>query len=131
MGAALLATGPCEPLFERLLWRDAVTHKPDSDMTVMCWGSEGYFCGYWDAAMGCWIGCESDGSVLGVTHWSDPGGPDVALPTAPADLQIDAVRAALQEALQICAGWVTLKCPAKHVHEHFAAIQRLHQAGGL
>lgn len=131
MGAVLLTTSPCPPLFERLLWRDAETHKPDSEMTVLCWGAQGYFCGFWDDALGLWIGGQSDGTGPVVTHWSDPGGPDAALPTAPADLQIDAVRAALQEALQMCAGWVTFKCPPKHTHEHFAAIQRLHKAGGL
>jgi hypothetical protein len=46
--------------------------KPDSDLTVLCWGSEGFFCGYWDDAMKSWIGCESGGSVSDVTHWSVP-----------------------------------------------------------
>jgi hypothetical protein len=39
---------------------------------VLCWGSEGFFCGYWDDAMKSWIGCESGGSVSDVTHWSVP-----------------------------------------------------------
>ncbi|MBX3634720.1 MAG: MarR family transcriptional regulator [Rubrivivax sp.] len=60
---------------ELLEWHDATLRKPDSDLTVLCWGSEGFFCGWWDDGMGCWIGCESGGTVLGVTHWAEPEGP--------------------------------------------------------
>lgn len=60
---------------ELLEWHDAALTKPDSDITVLCWGSEGFFCGWWDDGMGCWIGCESGGTVLGVTHWAQPEGP--------------------------------------------------------
>ena len=60
---------------ETIEWHDANTDKPDSDMTVLCWGSEGFFCGYWDDSLPGWIGCESGGSVLGVTHWANPEGP--------------------------------------------------------
>lgn len=61
--------------FESLEWHDAATDKPDSDMTVLCWGSDGFFCGYWDDAISGWIACESGGSVLGVILWSSPEGP--------------------------------------------------------
>lgn len=60
---------------EAITWHDANKSKPDADMTVLCWGSEGFFCGYWDDEINGWIGCESGGSVLGVTHWSIPDGP--------------------------------------------------------
>jgi hypothetical protein len=61
---------------ELLTWRRADTDKPDSDITVMCWdGETPFFCGYWDDATKGWIGCESGGSVLGVTHWAEPTGP--------------------------------------------------------
>ena len=62
---------------ETITWIDAKTTKPDSDQTVLCWGQEGFFCGYWDDAMKSWIGCESGGSIAdsAITHWSDPEGP--------------------------------------------------------
>ena len=60
---------------ETITWHDAAA-RPDSDLTVMCWGSDGFFSGYWDDAIGCWIGCESGGTVLGVTHWANPEGPN-------------------------------------------------------
>lgn len=63
------------PKLEAIEWHCAETGKPDSDMTVLCWGSEGFFCGYWDDSLPGWIGCESGGSVLGVTHWATPEGP--------------------------------------------------------
>lgn len=66
---------PPAPANEVLEWHDAATDKPDSDTTVLCWGSEGFFCGYWDDSIPGWIGCESGGSVIGVTHWSNPEGP--------------------------------------------------------
>jgi len=58
---------------EQLQWHPA-SSKPDSDMTVLCWGDEGYFCGYWDDADSCWIACESGGVATDVTHWSNPQG---------------------------------------------------------
>lgn len=61
---------------ELLEWHDAGLIKPDADITVLCWGSEGFFSGWWDDEIGSWIGCESGGSVLGVTHWSEPAGPN-------------------------------------------------------
>lgn len=65
---------------EQITWHPA-ENKPDSDLTVLCWGREGFFCGYWDDGIGCWIGCESGGTVLGVTHWAEPSGPaDVVEP---------------------------------------------------
>lgn len=66
---------PAGDVFETMAWLDAIQRKPDSDRTVLCWGTAGFFCGYWDADMGCWIGCESGGTVIGVTHWSEPKGP--------------------------------------------------------
>jgi hypothetical protein len=60
---------------ELLDWHSA-DDKPDSDITVLCWdGETPFFCGYWDDEMKSWIGCESGGSVLGVTHWAQPEGP--------------------------------------------------------
>jgi hypothetical protein len=59
---------------ETITWRSA-SDKPDSDLTVLCWGSEGFFCGYWDDSMPGWIACESGGTVLCVTHWCEPEGP--------------------------------------------------------
>lgn len=60
---------------EALQWNDAKAKKPDSDITVLCWGDEGYFCGWWDDAEGQWHACESGGVVDHITHWSDPQGP--------------------------------------------------------
>lgn len=79
----LLLCGDCltvipGPAREVIAWHDAATSKPDSDMTVLCWGDEGFFCGYWDDSIPGWIGCESGGSVIGVTHWSNPNGPGEA-----------------------------------------------------
>lgn len=65
---------PAGDAFETLAWIGA-DKKPDSDRTVLCWGTEGFFCGYWFADMGGWIGCESGGTVIGVAHWSEPKGP--------------------------------------------------------
>jgi hypothetical protein len=48
---------------------------PDSDTTVLCWGAEGFFCGWWDSSESCWRDCESGGVVDGVTHWAEPKGP--------------------------------------------------------
>lgn len=64
------------PKHETLVWHDTATDKPDCDTTVLCWGREGFFCGYWDDELDGWIGCESGGSVLGVTGWCSPEGPD-------------------------------------------------------
>jgi hypothetical protein len=64
---------------EIIEWHNAETTKPDTDITVMCWGREGFFCGYWDDDLNEWIACESGGSVLGVTHWSEPAGPNAEL----------------------------------------------------
>lgn len=60
---------------EMLDWHDASVRKPDADLTVLCWhaGDAEFWTGYWDGAG--WIGCESGGSVLGVTHWAAPRGP--------------------------------------------------------
>jgi|GEM_PF-6259410 len=61
-----------------IIWTNAKIHKPDSDQTVLCWGPDGFFCGYYDDSLKGWIGCESGGSISdsAVTHWSDPSGPD-------------------------------------------------------
>jgi hypothetical protein len=59
---------------EHITWRLA-SDLPDSDLTVLCWGAEGFFCGYWDDGLQQWVACESGGSVLGVTHWCEPEGP--------------------------------------------------------
>lgn len=63
---------------ETLVWHDAATEKPDSDMTVLCWDSEGFFCGYWDDSIPAWVACESGAQVEGVAHWSTPNGPGAA-----------------------------------------------------
>ncbi|HRP76899.1 MAG TPA: hypothetical protein PKZ27_14955 [Rhodocyclaceae bacterium] len=63
------------PITEVLEWHDATLVKPDSDMTVLCWIDDDFFCGYWDDSIPGWIACESGGSVIGVTHWATPGGP--------------------------------------------------------
>ena len=68
--------GISEMTTEFLAWYDAGKSKPDVDITVLCWGSDGFFTGYWDDDINCWIGCESGGSVIGVTHWSEPCGPN-------------------------------------------------------
>lgn len=65
---------------EILEWHNAEIEKPDADMTVLCWDSEGYFCGYWDDSVPGWIACESGGAVAGVTHWSSPEGPNKGQP---------------------------------------------------
>lgn len=59
---------------EPLHWHHADADRPTIDRTVLCWGPEGFFCGYWDDDLG-WIACESGGSIGGVTHWSEPKGP--------------------------------------------------------
>lgn len=60
---------------EALEWHDASLRKPDAELTVLCWHAddEEFWTGYWDGAG--WIGCESGGSVLGITHWALPRGP--------------------------------------------------------
>lgn len=62
---------------EHLTWHDATTSRPDADTTVLCWstGDQEFFCGYFDDSLPGWIGCESGGSVLCVTHWAEPQGP--------------------------------------------------------
>lgn len=80
MGAAQPAAAgrteaqPEPDVLETLAWHDAKV-KPDGDRTVLCWGKEGFFCGWWDADICCWMGMESGGTVLGVTHWACPAGP--------------------------------------------------------
>lgn len=62
---------------ELLAWRCADAHKPDSDITVLCWdGETPFFTGYWSAEAEQWIDCES-GGVAGKapTHWAEPQGP--------------------------------------------------------
>jgi hypothetical protein len=49
--------------------------KPDSDITVLCWADEGFFCGWWDDGAGCWFDCSSGAEAAGVTHWANPEGP--------------------------------------------------------
>jgi len=61
---------------EIITWNDANTSKPDADITVLCLGNDGFFCGYWDDDLAGWIGCESGGSELGVIHWAEPIGPN-------------------------------------------------------
>lgn len=63
---------------ELLQWHDAAITKPDSDMTVLAWTDEGFCCAYWDDSIPGWIACESGGSLLGVTHWAEPQGPQQA-----------------------------------------------------
>lgn len=60
---------------EPLHWHNAQADKPQTCETVLCWGAEGFFCGYWDEGLDGWIGCESGGSVTGVKYWSAPQGP--------------------------------------------------------
>lgn len=62
---------------EHLTWHDAATTRPDADTTVLCWsaGDQEFFCGYFDDSLPGWIDCESGGSVLCVTHWAEPQGP--------------------------------------------------------
>jgi hypothetical protein len=59
---------------EQVQWHPAAT-KPDCDTTVLCWGGEGFFCGWWDDDLGCWFDCSSGGVAEGVTHWANPEGP--------------------------------------------------------
>lgn len=60
---------------EVLKWHNAKIERPDTDTTVLCWDDDGFFCGYWDDGLGHWIACESGGRADGVTHWSNPEGP--------------------------------------------------------
>lgn len=62
-------------LTETLTWHPVTERLPDADITVLCWhaGDQEFWTGYWDGQG--WIGCESGGSVLGVTHWAEPRGP--------------------------------------------------------
>jgi hypothetical protein len=69
-----VANGYGESSIEQIEWHPE-SRKPDSDITVLCWGSEGFFTGYWDDSVPGWIACESGGTVLGVTHWAQPEGP--------------------------------------------------------
>lgn len=60
---------------ELLDWYDAAKIKPDAELTVLCWHAKDgeFWTGYWDGEQ--WIGCESGGTVLGVTYWAVPNGP--------------------------------------------------------
>jgi hypothetical protein len=60
---------------EWLPWHDANVKLPDTDLTVLCWGPDGYFTGWWDDDERCWHDCATGGQVEGVTHWSEPLGP--------------------------------------------------------
>lgn len=61
---------------ELLAWRCADEHKPDSDITVLCWdGETPFFTGYWDDDTRLWIDCSSGAAAPGVTHWAEPQGP--------------------------------------------------------
>jgi hypothetical protein len=63
--------------FEVLSWYDASTTKPDSDITVICWLAAGeWFAGWWDDQDQRWHDCSHGGPLNGVTHWSEPVGPD-------------------------------------------------------
>lgn len=59
---------------EQLEWIGVGT-LPDTDTTVICWGPDGFFCGWWSSLESCWCDCESGGIAEGVTHWAEPKGP--------------------------------------------------------
>lgn len=61
---------------EVLQWHP-VSEKPDAGITVLMWHAADceFWCGWWDDELQGWIGAESGGSVLGVTHWAMPQGP--------------------------------------------------------
>lgn len=61
---------------EQLQWHDAGQRLPDSDITVVCWGPDGFFTGWWADDCKQWIDCASGGVVeVTVTHWAEPKGP--------------------------------------------------------
>lgn len=62
-------------LNETTTWHVAATDKPDSDITVLCFDGENFFCGYWADDSGWWIDCSSGGRVDACTHWAEPHGP--------------------------------------------------------
>lgn len=76
MAPRVLLTDP-EPATELLTWNEAASAKPDSDITVVLWGPDGYFCGWWDDEQGEWLDASSGGQAEGVTHWAEPQGPNV------------------------------------------------------
>ena len=59
---------------EELEWVGVGT-LPDAEITVLCWGPDGFFCGWWDSSESCWRDCESGGIQDEVTHWAQPKGP--------------------------------------------------------
>lgn len=62
--------------FEVLAWHRADQRKPDVDITVLLWGADGFFTGYWDDEAQQWIDCASGGvREVAPTHWANPEGP--------------------------------------------------------
>ena len=117
--------------FELLAWTSAATALPSTDLTVMAWDGQIIFQAYWDGDFGHWISCDSGANAEGVTHWAESRGPGEPLPGAPAETDIDQVRAALRESLCLLAGWIELRCPKQHQAEHLAALAAMARAGGL
>lgn len=61
---------------EHLTWHPA-SKKPDTDITVLCWLSDGeWIAGWYESEIDAWRECVSGGLIDGtVTHWSEPQGP--------------------------------------------------------
>jgi hypothetical protein len=121
------------PLYELLLWRNAATEKPDTDLTMaLVTAEDGFISGYWDDGLKHWIDCASGGEVENtVVAWADIQGPYYLQPLPPAEVPTHQVRAALAQALELLCGWVELKCPKRHLADHRAVIHALAHAGGV
>ena len=79
---------------QTLIWNDANAIKPDADLTVACWGPDGFFSGFWGNrsprfATPAWIDGATGKRAEGVTHWADVTGPDeITTPQASDAIQI-------------------------------------------
>ena len=64
---------------ETLRWIPVTAFLPDSDITVLCWCEPmgEWFSGFWDSFE--WLDAAHGGPLDNVTHWAEPGGPNVGI----------------------------------------------------
>ena len=56
---------------ETIKWIDANEHKPDCEITVLCWAGDEFFCGWWDSDT--WR--DATAMPCKVEFWAEPQGP--------------------------------------------------------
>ena len=57
---------------ETITWISTEEQKPDSDITVLCWADDEYFCGWWDSEK--WHDTNAMNPIK-VEYWAIPNGP--------------------------------------------------------